>query len=100
MSGGSYEYAYRHVFEFRDLLLHRAKTPERRAFLAHLELVAEAMKAIEWEDSGDGADDCAAILRCISVGALLESELSRAEEAAKVLDIVIARARPMLKVTP
>ena len=50
MSGGSYDYAYRHVEEFaRDR--RATDTPLRRAFRAHLVLVAKAMHDIEWVDS-------------------------------------------------
>ena len=44
-----------------------ADTPERRAFKRHLEQVAEALKAIEWVDSGDWGpgDENEAILDCV-----------------------------------
>lgn len=79
MSGGSYNYAFRRVDEFADEVESRLRrttrdedgnrydryTPEQRArrlaFIAHLRLVSEAMRAVEWEDSGDGADEEAAI---------------------------------------
>lgn len=49
MSGGSMDYLYRRVeeAEFRE------NTPLRRLFRAHLLLVADALHAIEWVDSGD-----------------------------------------------
>lgn len=78
MSGGRYNYAYRHVVDFADEVEAAADlggtldpwtqelrpmrdTPARRALIAHLRLVAEAMRAVEWEDSCDGADEEAAI---------------------------------------
>jgi|APGre2960657404_1045060.scaffolds.fasta_scaffold640655_1 hypothetical protein len=81
MSGGRYSYAFGHVTMFADAVEEAAylsgtldpwsnevhpdrSTPARRAFVAHLRLVAEAMRAIEWEDSGDGADEEAAIRAC------------------------------------
>ncbi len=60
MSGGSHNYGYRQVKEFiesvevGDTIGDNPKlTPLRIEFLKHLRLVAEAMKAIEWVDSGD-----------------------------------------------
>ncbi len=49
MSGGSMDYFYARV-QYCEFDL---STPERAAFAAHLRLVASALKAIEWEDSGD-----------------------------------------------
>lgn len=65
MSGGSYDYAYRRVEEFADALENGvtgdgmsrptgfANSLDRLGFAAHLRKVANAMKAIEWVDSGD-----------------------------------------------
>ena len=52
MSGGSMDYLYIKVAdaEFTE------NTSLRKAFREHLELVAIALKKIEWNDSGDGAD--------------------------------------------
>lgn len=49
MSGGSMDYLYSRVryAEFTT------ETPERKAFAEHLQLVADALRAIEWVDSGD-----------------------------------------------
>lgn len=46
----------------------RRDTPQRRAFAAHLELVAKALHDIEWVDSCDygPGDENAAIMACIS----------------------------------
>lgn len=58
MSGGSMDYAYNHVLwaiekiqpsEDKDPTIQRL----RDAFKRHLEVVAEAMRAIEWVDSSD-----------------------------------------------
>lgn len=56
MSGGSYNYAYRHV-EDMALTLSRKKSPIHNAFGKHLLLVAKAMHDIEWVDSGDYGED-------------------------------------------
>lgn len=52
MSGGSMEYLYRRIEDAEFEL----NTPQRIAFKQHLELVAEACKAIEWVDSGDNSN--------------------------------------------
>jgi hypothetical protein len=54
MSGGSWDYVY---CKFDDVAtqLQSEKSPLRRALGDHLDLIAKAMKAIEWEDSGDTA---------------------------------------------
>lgn len=53
MSGGSYDYAYRHFEEFADRL--EGRSPERMAFVKLVRLVAVAAHAIEWVDSGDSS---------------------------------------------
>lgn len=71
MSGGHYDYAYGHVEYFIDKLVVEAPPPEagwgddaidpyvdyalRQKFKEHLVKIAQAMRAIEWNDSGDGA---------------------------------------------
>ncbi len=84
MSGGAYDYAFNRAEEFARSLLDTLPTDPahdkdtdwywavesgyttgelRRAFCAHLVLVAAAMRAIEWNDSGDGAPDEGTLLR-------------------------------------
>lgn len=92
MSGGSYDYAYRNVVNFAsdlrcgehkrcaDFAKHTwndecaqcehsdepgcdADGELRLKFREHLRKVADAMKAIEWNDSGDGARDEAALIK-------------------------------------
>jgi hypothetical protein len=63
MSGGSYDYTYEKVERFAEALERGERfdgvttdAPNclaRLGFAAHLRKVAEAMKAIEWEDSYD-----------------------------------------------
>lgn len=59
MSGGSYNYAYSKVREMVDEMCtmerdgYSPKTPLRTAFRGLLERVGDAMKAVEWVDSGD-----------------------------------------------
>lgn len=88
MSGGAYNYAYAKVQEFAEALRagqdydgvlkpDQENLPDEKAdavrlrekFSAHLLLVAEAMKAIEWTDSGDSGleDEREAIEKCLGV---------------------------------
>jgi hypothetical protein len=63
MSGGSYNYAFERVNDFIELLesgrdIDGRETGcenslDRLGFAAHLRKVSDAMKAIEWVDSGD-----------------------------------------------
>lgn len=83
MSGGHYDYAY---FKVNDMTYQMEremdrqseydpqKTPERVAFAKLLKSVAEAMRAIEWVDSGDCSTphenkairDCLRLARCLA----------------------------------
>ena len=56
MRGGHYNYAYTKLQDMAESIEGKATSPLRRAFAKHLLAVAKAMKDIEWEDSGDGAD--------------------------------------------
>lgn len=99
MSGGSYDYAYTHVNDFADALREEgscsaARPALRRAFREHLRMVADAMRAIEWNDSGDGASRETELLEAIvSPGSELASALSEACVARERLEAAIARAR-------
>jgi hypothetical protein len=63
MSGGSMGHLYRRILgavdndsnEYDEGFL--KNTELRKLFATHLRNVAAALKAIEWNDSGDGADD-------------------------------------------
>lgn len=71
MSGGSYEYAYLVVERMAEALedgvtfdgrrTEDADSHVRLGFAAHLRLVAAAMQAVEWEDSGDCSPPHAAL---------------------------------------
>ena len=52
MSGGSMNYLYRRIEDVEFKLT----TPQRITFKQHLNLVAEACKAVEWVDSGDNSE--------------------------------------------
>lgn len=68
MSGGHYDYAYQHVNDVADKVEEEAdaipgwdnaeprdprEAADRRKISAHLFKVSEAMRALEWCDSGD-----------------------------------------------
>lgn len=79
MSGGSMDHLCYKVEEVTFSL----GTPERKAFRKHLHLISKALKAIEWNDSGDGDDsEDEAIRACISQGAVLDACV---EDARRVL---------------
>lgn len=65
MSGGSMDYLYRRIEDAEFDLT----TPERIAFKQHLNLVAEACKAIEWVDSCDNSEgsETEVIAKCINI---------------------------------
>jgi len=56
MSGGSWDYLYLKIGE-AAARLEESNTMSRCALGVHLGKVAAAMHAIEWNDSGDGADN-------------------------------------------
>lgn len=88
MSGGSMDYLYSKV-ENAEFI---PNTMERRAFAKHLQLVARALRAIEWNDSGDwdsGEND--AICACLTSGMVLEQLLSDSRKMIKQLRAEIAR---------
>lgn len=93
MSGGSYDYFYSRVEEIANRI--EAKTTARRAFAAHLRLVAQALHDIEWVDSSDYApgDEDAAILRVVGPAAILRTAVEDAERARAELDAAIEGAR-------
>lgn len=56
MSGGAYEYKCFQVRDFAELMQTR-RNEKRIKFKILMELVAEACRAIEWEDSGDTGEE-------------------------------------------
>lgn len=91
MSGGSMNYLYSKIEYEATFAL---DTPERKAFKKHLELVAKALKAIEWVDSCDNSPghETAFIRACLAPGAALEAAIEDAHAAAKVLREELERA--------
>ena len=89
MSGGSYNYAYSRIDDFRYELSRRADTPARKAFVKHLEKVVEAARCVEWVDSGDGADEEAAIMECVTPSMVIDSAIESAKECMSELGSLI-----------
>jgi hypothetical protein len=73
VSGGHYNYSYRHVADMAQEL-EECTDPVRKRFAQHLRLVADAMHDVEWVDSCDyGLEgDHAAILKVIGEGKTAE----------------------------
>lgn len=92
MSGGSMNYLYQRV----DDAPFSEHTALRRAFRAHLVLVARAMKAIEWVDSSDCADGTEeeAIRAVIGPHGELRQAIADAHAARDAIDAVLAKMEP------
>lgn len=69
MSGGSWDYLCFRMFDAADMLINE-KCEYRRVFGKILDKYADAMKAIEWVDSGDCSTphDIDAIKEALGVG--------------------------------
>jgi len=101
MSGGSYDYFYSKLHDMAQDIRARggcsaASPAERKAFAAHLVKCAEACRAIEWNDSGDGDVREAQLIReCIAPGATLAQAISDAKDAMDSLraEIQLAEER-------
>jgi len=95
MSGGSMDYLYLRVDEVADELL-RSQDPLRAAFGKRLKLVADALYAVEWVDSGDLGigDDADAIRAALAPGDALEMAVERAQAAALQFVAELTRENP------
>lgn len=99
MSGGRYDYAFCKVDDFAS----RMKTHgtgcdlERKAFHKLLVKVQQAMRDIEWEDSGDGADCAKSIRACFSDAQFKLELLSAATEEAKEIHSKLGEILDSLK---
>lgn len=88
MSGGSMDYLYCKVQDasFRE------NTTERKALRLHLNKLAKALQAVEWNDSADGADNESELIReAIGDQIILETAIQHAKEAHKELGNELAR---------
>ena len=73
----------------------REDTALRRAFRQHLNLVASALYAIEWNDSGDGhPGEEDAIRACLGPHAELQQLVREAVAARDALTAAIEDSRP------
>lgn len=89
MSGGSMDYLYTKV---KDASF-RKHTPLRRAFRKHLDAVAGALRAIEWNDSGDGDDKEEVLIRkVLAPGVELAHLVGEARIAVRHLNEALDRA--------
>lgn len=94
MSGGTMEYLYSKIADAKFIV----NSPLRRAFYNHLQLVSEACRAIEWNDSGDGADnEDDAIRLCLREDASLKEAIEMARDAKKALENEMALAMKKYK---
>lgn len=93
MSGGSLNYAFRHVEEAAEHIAARGPTTLHRAFAKHLQLVATALHDIEWVYSFDYSKggDVEAINACLAPGAELTQAVAEAKEAQTALEAAIQR---------
>jgi hypothetical protein len=92
MSGGSYDYAYRHIEDLANRIA--ATTPLRRAFVRHLLLVSRAARDVEWVDScdyGAGGEE-AAIRLCLQSDAELAEVIIAAKRAKADLEAALNTA--------
>lgn len=93
MSGGSLDYAYRHVEEAAQTILERAELPAHKAFAKHLVKVAKALHDLEWVWSGDCSDgDIESIMAVITPNDVLVSAIEEAKKARDGLDYAIKNA--------
>lgn len=69
-------------------------TPARKAFRKHLHKVSKALRAIEWNDSGDGdSTEGAAIMACITKADVLQEAIRSAESARDELNAALAASQ-------
>lgn len=95
MSGGSLDYVYTRVLEAAGAIRHRCDSATHLAFADHLELVAIALKDVEWVLSCDKAkgDDIPSILKVIDKAEVLAGAVDRAESAMKELQAALTVAK-------
>ncbi len=78
MSGGSMNYLYSRI---QSDLSFSENTPQRKAFMAHMQLVIKALHDIEWVDSSDygEGDENEAIMTCIGERGVLKQLIDDAK---------------------
>lgn len=95
MSGGALNYFHESVQQMADNPA-LSTTVERKAFSQHLRKVAAALRAIEWNESGDGDDNESYLIRaCLSKCDVLYAAIEEAEEILVTLEEEVVRAKIM-----
>ncbi len=91
MSGGSLDYVYFRVQDAAVSIRSQSNEPHLRAFAQHLDLVAKALKDVEWVLSGDNSpgDERAAVMRVVSRADVLEQAASDIRAAVAAAEIVL-----------
>lgn len=97
MSGGSWEYVYHKFQEIGDALL-ESKCCHRRVLGAKILVMAHAMKAIEWVDSGDfsAGADIEPIKKALGGEAealVLQEQIKEAERVMKELGDLLKKCK-------
>ena len=92
MSGGAYDYAHSKVEQAADALRlvgtgDAARPSLRAALRARMRQLAAAMKAVEWNDSGDGDSDEASLIAALMA--------PMGEPAGQFTTEVVLRAEPI-----
>lgn len=95
MSGGSLDYAYTTVLDAASAIRNKSDSATHIAFANHLDLVAKALRDVEWVMSCDKAkgEDVASILEVIQKSAVVEAAISRALAAKSELEEAIRIAQ-------
>lgn len=95
MSGGSWGYFYFQLEEIAEKLAVE-KCPHRKMFAAHLQKCANALRSIEWVDSGDyGAGaEIKDITKCFNTepvsGVVAEHLMEHQKSVEKMLTLIAA----------
>lgn len=84
MSGGSWDYIS-YKFDECAERLKEDKDIKRRALGRKVKDMADALHAIEWNDSGDGADEVTPIIKCLGKDGRKEVLEIAIEDAKKIL---------------
>jgi hypothetical protein len=88
MSGGSMNYLYSAVCEAHFV----ENTLFRKALRRHLIILSEALRAVEWNDSGDGADNedflIANAIGCTQLKESIQEQLEENHEEIRKLELL------------
>ena len=94
MSGGSMDYL---CFKIHEAYF-KEHTIERKALREHLIKLAKALKAVEWNDSGDGAsNEEELIIDAIGERIVLDTAIKEAEDIMEKLKKLIENKKEVIK---